>query len=190
MRLIQFAAALMLSVTFAASAFDYEAYKPVELAAVEPKPKKLSGANLHIYLDAAHPRYRTTARFTGNVRNQNSTRKAFIHYWVKAMQHPKEWESLFELEVEVTQNNRTWWLPIQRQLAESFRQEVAGGEEVELFVLLMGAVNDEAVFSISEFSAKPNPSLKRSANGWPPGPRGSLVYSPPRGPGVQPLSPA
>jgi hypothetical protein len=38
--------------------------------------------------------------------------------------------------------------------------------------------------------AGPNPSLKRSANGRPPGPRGALVYPAPRGPGVLPLSPA
>ena len=35
-----------------------------------------------------------------------------------------------------------------------------------------------------------NPSLKRSANGRPPGPRGGLGYPPPRGPGVLPSSPA
>ena len=35
-----------------------------------------------------------------------------------------------------------------------------------------------------------NPSLKRSANGVPPGPRGRFVYHRPRGPGVTPSSPA
>ena len=38
--------------------------------------------------------------------------------------------------------------------------------------------------------AGPNPSLKRSANGRPPGPRGAVGYSAPHGPGVLPLSPA
>ena len=36
----------------------------------------------------------------------------------------------------------------------------------------------------------PNPSFKRSANGRPPGPRGTVVYPTPRGPGVLPSSPA
>ena len=39
-------------------------------------------------------------------------------------------------------------------------------------------------------AARPNPSLKRSANGRPPGPRGAVVYPAPRGPGALPLSPA
>ena len=37
---------------------------------------------------------------------------------------------------------------------------------------------------------RPNPSFKRSANGRPPGPRGTVVYPAPRGPGVLPSSPA
>ena len=36
----------------------------------------------------------------------------------------------------------------------------------------------------------PNPSFKRSANGRPPGPRGTAAYPAPRGPGVLPPSPA
>ncbi len=36
----------------------------------------------------------------------------------------------------------------------------------------------------------PNHSLKRSANGRPPGPRAAFVYHAPLGPGVLPSSPA
>jgi len=38
--------------------------------------------------------------------------------------------------------------------------------------------------------ARPNRSLKRTANGRPPGPRGGSVYHPPRGPGALPLAAA
>jgi hypothetical protein len=43
---------------------------------------------------------------------------------------------------------------------------------------------------LSHQQAVPNPSLKRSANGVPPGPRGRAVYHRPRGPAVTPPSPA
>ena len=36
----------------------------------------------------------------------------------------------------------------------------------------------------------PNPSLKRNANGLPPGPRGGACHHPPRGPGGKPSSSA
>jgi hypothetical protein len=39
-------------------------------------------------------------------------------------------------------------------------------------------------------ASMPNPSLKRSANGRPPGPRDAFSYHAPRGPGVLPLAPA
>ena len=38
-------------------------------------------------------------------------------------------------------------------------------------------------------SVLPNRSFNRSANGWPPGPRGASVHHAPRGPGVHPPSP-
>ena len=38
--------------------------------------------------------------------------------------------------------------------------------------------------------ARPNQSLKRTANGKPPGPRGGSVYHPPRGPGALPSAAA
>ena len=38
--------------------------------------------------------------------------------------------------------------------------------------------------------ARPNQSLKRTANGRAPGPRGGFVYHPPRGPGPLPLAAA
>jgi hypothetical protein len=38
-------------------------------------------------------------------------------------------------------------------------------------------------------AVRPNPSLNRSTNGGPPGPRTGLCYLPSRGPGVPPLAP-
>ena len=42
----------------------------------------------------------------------------------------------------------------------------------------------------SKMPLRPNPSVKRSDNGGPPGPQGAVVYLAPRGPSVPPLSPA
>ena len=192
MRPAHFAFALLfLIIAPTVEAFEYDAYKPAELATVAPAVERAPGSELHIYLDAAHPRYRTTVRFTGKVRELSDEKRTFIRYWVKAMRHPVEYESLFGKEVETIQGGRNWWLPIQGSLVGAFLQEVAAGAEVELFVLLMGAVNQDAVFGISEFNAMPNPSLKRSANGMPPGPAtGYGVHFPAAGPGVLPLSPA
>jgi acyl-CoA thioester hydrolase len=43
--------------------------------------------------------------------------------------------------------------------------------------------------SVPTSQMPPNWSFNRSANGWPPGPRGALVHHAPRGPGVHPSSP-
>lgn len=41
----------------------------------------------------------------------------------------------------------------------------------------------------AEHQVQPNSSLRRSANGWSPSPRGDVVHHVPRGPGVHPSSP-
>ena len=49
---------------------------------------------------------------------------------------------------------------------------------------------DTSIVCRRQRKVRPNTSLKRSANGRPPGPRGAVVYPAPRGPGVLPPSPA
>ena len=55
---------------------------------------------------------------------------------------------------------------------------------------LVASQKHQSSFLLSHQQAVPNPSLKRSANGVPPGPRGRAVYHRPRGPAVTPPSPA
>jgi hypothetical protein len=46
-----------------------------------------------------------------------------------------------------------------------------------------------SVCRASHGTSRPNPSVNARPNGRPPGPRGALVYSAPRGPGVLPSAP-
>jgi hypothetical protein len=173
-----------------ALAFDYQAYKPAQLAAVAPSVQPPPEAKLHMYFDASHPRYTTLVRFTGKTRMIGEVRQTFIEDWVKSMRHPSQYARLFNREIEIVQDGRAWWLPIQSELVDPLEREVTPDGEVDLYVLLMGAVNGDVVFSVSEFEARPNPSLKRSANGVALGPRGALVHHAPHGPSATPPAPA
>ena len=51
-------------------------------------------------------------------------------------------------------------------------------------------VREEKIQIVRLQRVRPNPSLKRSANGGPPGPVCGEVHSPQPGPGIPPLSPA
>jgi len=68
-------------------------------------------------------------------------------------QFPAAYRDLFNTEVEIEQDSTTYWMPLQQSLVESFRREVAPGEKVTLYLLLMGEYKHSAVFAISGFDS-------------------------------------
>jgi hypothetical protein len=72
--------------------------------------------------------------------------------------------------------------------AEHGKTKLPAGGASRLVIKSVSAKQSKGHGSVPR--VRPNPSLKRSANGRPPGPRGASVYHAPHGPGVLPLSPA
>lgn len=136
----------------ASGAFDPAAYVPIELKAVPPlTPAVTDGRSFQ--LDAAHPRYRTRATFTGNTRPLSGDVRMLVRLWRQAMQHPPAYDQLFVSEVEVMQDGQRYWMPIQQPLMAPFIAEVHKGHPVTLYVLLLGGIDGMPVLTVSEFQA-------------------------------------
>ena len=144
---------LLLFLVFAspvtAQEFDYAAYQPATLSDV------VAGAGVHTaaWVAEGHPRYRTRVTFTGRIRVTPADTKRFIVRWVKAMGHPVAYADVFQQEIEISQDAVSYWMPIQDVLISQLTAEVDAGDEIDLYVLLMGAQADRIVFAISEFDA-------------------------------------
>lgn len=130
--------------------FDYGSYQTTQLDQVATSLDIDPRANY--WFDAAHPKYHTTATFTGNTRAVTAEFKTYIEAWAKTMGHPAAYHEMFQSEIEVRQGSLTYWLPIQHQLVAPFIEEVPAGTEVHLYVLLVGALNHVPVFAVSEFN--------------------------------------
>ncbi|WP_293003332.1 hypothetical protein [Nevskia sp.] len=131
--------------------FDYGTYKTAQLADVAAGMDFDPRANY--WFDAAHAKYHAVVVFTGNTRVVSPGVKTYIEKWVKTMGHPAAYHEMFQHEIEIRQGSFTYWLPIQQQLVAPFGQEVPAGAKVNLYVLLMGALNHVPVFAASEFNA-------------------------------------
>ena len=57
------------------------------------------------------------------------------------------------MEVQIRQGTTNYWMPIQDVLVKPFEGEVRAGDQVDLYLLLMGAYEHAPVFTISEFNA-------------------------------------
>jgi len=131
------------------AAFDYDAYKPATLSEIANTVTRTPEAATTI-LDG-HPRYRTQAIFTGKIKSTRSSLRNYIRLWVAAMGHPPAYGEVFKQQVQIRQDEITYWMPIQDVLLEPFRKEVVAGSQVELYLLLMGTHKRAPVFAISEF---------------------------------------
>jgi hypothetical protein len=157
MVLLRTAAAFLLAWSMAASAaapagdFDYDAYLPAAvLADVESDLPDDPTA----WFSAGHPRFQTEVVFSGQFRPLTAEKKQFVREWVTKLGYPAESADVFEQEVEVSQAEAHYWMPIQAQLVDKLRAEVDTGSEFRAYVALMGIQQDRAVFAINEFDAE------------------------------------
>jgi hypothetical protein len=152
MKLVALPVLLLLAASTYAGDFDYSAYAPSSLAEV------IASADIDpradYYFDAALPRYKTIGTFTGKTRPIAPQISDFITMWAKADQLPASYRELFKTEVEIEQDSVTYWMPIQQSLVESFHLEVAPGQKVTLYILLMGEYRHSAVFGVSGFDSE------------------------------------
>jgi hypothetical protein len=146
-------ALLLFSARAVSAGFDYSAYQPAELADVTNSIADEVDPRADYWFDASHPKYNSVVTLTGKRRPIAPGLKDFISKWVRTMGHPASDIEMFQTEIEVSQGSTNYWVPIQQQLLEPLDTEVTAGEEVRLYILVMGAYLHTPVFSVAEFAA-------------------------------------
>ena len=97
--------------------------------------------------------------YTGQSRALSAKKREVIATWLKTY-GPKnpEYSHLFETELLFTEGKEEYWLPVQAQVIPYFEQELQKGENVNLYLVWVGARRDsgkiEHVFLVNEFEKK------------------------------------
>jgi hypothetical protein len=101
---------------------------------------------------------RVKAVYTGSWRKISEARKEVISMWLKTVGKPKEYLDLFENEYLFTENKVEYWLPVQKQVAAYFGEELKKGDAVTLFVAWLGMRKEKEsldyIFLMNEFEAE------------------------------------
>lgn len=156
MRLL--ALSILLIVALPASAnFDDSTYPAGSLAVILSELPPVA-FETDWFIDTASTKRRVTVTFTGNTRPIRKDHKELINRWARSLGIDPMIANLFETEIEVQEGEKTFWLPVQQQLMEPFRKEVEADSIVELYVLLLGGLRNDAIFAINEFRSQ-RPSL-------------------------------
>jgi hypothetical protein len=135
-----------------AGEFDYGAYKASSLAGAVAEHHINPAVDYQI--EAGNFKYAVIGTYTGQYRETVAMTKELIIRWAKSLRHPKEYETLFDHEVEVESGGKKYWLPIQNPMVQSFATEVREGSPVKLYIMLMGSTKDGLVFAINEFQVQ------------------------------------
>ncbi len=102
------------------------------------------------------------AIYTGTSRKVSDQRREVISIWLKTLGKPKELLDLFENEYLFTEDKVEYWLPVQKQVASYFSDELKKGDTVTLFVAWLGARKEakdiDYIFLMNDFEAEENPN--------------------------------
>jgi hypothetical protein len=129
--------------------FDYKAYRPSSMSGAVAEHQKNPAVDFLV--ETGNFKYAVGGTYTGRHRETATPTRELIRRWVKALRQPKEYETLFDHEVEVESGGKKYWLPIQNPMVQSFASEVQAGGSVKLYIMLLGATKDTWVFAINEF---------------------------------------
>ncbi len=93
--------------------------------------------------------------YTSASRKVSEQKKEVIAEWLKVMGKPKDYLDMFEMEYLFTEDSVQYWLPVQKQVAAYFEKELRPNEQVNLYVVWIGARKElgqfEHVFIVNEF---------------------------------------
>lgn len=147
--------ALFLS-TFIHADFDYTTYKKAgftEIKAEHGKSFFANKDNSHYTISATTFKYRIPVMFSRKIRNITSNNRTVLNEWGTSLRVKKQFLDLYQKEFMVRFNDETYWIPVQEPLVEAMGNELHQDDEFELYVLLIGSIQNNFVFLTTEFKS-------------------------------------
>jgi len=141
--MIRFLACAALLATFAAADdFSYDAFKPTTFTQLIAEEAGPDAATPYSTLGSLvfHPpvRARVCVSYAGRHRPLGATNKKFLASYGKMNPGYQVWANTFEEEWLFRAEGREWWLPVQKQVAAHFAEEIKPGEDTDLYLVYVG----------------------------------------------------
>ncbi len=113
-------------------------------------PKDTVAINLHPGGDP----FRSTVLFLGRVRNMKPGRRFLVEMWGKSSgMDTAMLAKTYKKEIQVRENSKTYWLPVQEILVSYLKKDVKKNGEVLLFMVFIGTNGKTPIFLVNEFRA-------------------------------------
>ena len=135
-----------------AAATGWDDYKPNSIARMKADH---AGVNegMDFHFTPGIP-FRSTVRYLGKTRDIQAQRLIFIEMWAQSHRMSSVIVEAFEKEIQVKEDGKSYWLPIQSVLIPHIEKEVEENASVTLFLVFAGAIKNDQVFLVNEFKAR------------------------------------
>jgi hypothetical protein len=152
---------LSAAVSAAVFAFDSAAFHPATFKNFQRQQPAPSEGRDFIF-DTAMPALAVGVKYSGATRSIAAPRAAQIERVARSL-HKPEFRTLYRKEIEVVEQGRSYWLPIQDQVLSELARVLNPGQEFTVYVRYAGAsfAGSDRLYLLIDFDAGPPKPLPR-----------------------------
>jgi hypothetical protein len=152
-RLIGLAVLFLILASHLACASGWDDYKANTIAKMIDYYSRVEAYKSSDYFYTPGMPFKTTVKYLGKTRIIKQDRSAYIKKLFFSWGMTAEQAKTFDSEILIEENGIKYWLPIQNVLIPHLNKEIKINDNVNLFIVLGGAIKKDWVFLINEFKA-------------------------------------
>jgi len=134
--------------------FDFSGYEKLTISEIKIRHAEdlLKAAPLPGYIVSANAfKYALPVSFTKRLRNLSKKNASVIKAWQKTLRVPDDFINLYKQEFKIVFGDEIYWVPVQEELLPHMGTELHPGDKFELYVIVIGAIDNKLVFLATEF---------------------------------------
>lgn len=136
--------------------FDFGAYQAITFADLNARHTddllKASQKSDYV-ISAATFKYQLLVTFSKELRKITNNNKKVIAAWQQSLRVQADFVERYQQEFKVVFGKQTYWIPVQEALLPHMGSELHSGDTFELYVVVIGAINNKLVFLTTEFKS-------------------------------------
>jgi hypothetical protein len=141
-----------------ATGFDVAAYRRATIPQILEKHKtaecRRTKPRESIYSIYGH-KYRIVTHFSRELRPLGAETREFLAHYGKSVRWNSDVVEMYQNEFLVQEQGKDYWVPVQEHLIPAMGKELKQGQRFELYLVLVGSIDNRCLFIATEFD--PNP---------------------------------
>lgn len=129
-----------------------ESYVPTQIATLNRQMPH--DPMMLVSIDTATPRFRVLVTYTKNTRPLTEGSALMLDSWAKALRISPQVRGLFVSEVQVTEGDASYWLPIQEPVLKYLREEPREGGAADFYIARVGSVRSGPIYVVNEYQLR------------------------------------